>query len=46
MKLSGEVDAACWVSVNDALDQVHPEGSISHALVSAYLQRFCKESRK
>lgn len=39
MKLSGEVDAACWVPVAEALDQVHPEGSISHALVSAYLKQ-------
>lgn len=39
MKLSGEVDTACWVPVKEALGQVHPEGSISHALISAYLDR-------
>lgn len=40
MRLSGEVDTAGWVPVKEALGQVHPEGSISHALVSAYLDRF------
>ncbi len=39
MTLSGEVDTARWVPVAEALGQVHPEGSISHALVSAYLNR-------
>lgn len=41
MRLSGEVDAACWVPAAEALGQVHPKGSISHALVSAYLERHC-----
>lgn len=40
LRLSGEVDAAQWVPVQEALGQVHPEGSISHALVSAYLERY------
>ena len=39
LNLSGEVDAARWVPVEEALGQVHPEGSISHALVAAYLER-------
>lgn len=39
LNLSGEVDAACWVPVREALGQVYPEGSISHALVAAYLER-------
>lgn len=39
MTLSGEVDTACWVPIKEALGQVHPAGSISHALVSAYLNR-------
>lgn len=39
LNLSGEVDAARWVPVKEALGQVHPEGSISHALVAAYLER-------
>lgn len=39
MHLSEEVDAACWVPVAEALEQVHPEGSISHALVSTYLNQ-------
>lgn len=39
MRLSGEVDAASWVPAREALGQVHPEGSISHALVAAYLER-------
>ncbi len=43
MRLSGEVDTARWVPVKEALGQVHPEGSISHALVSAYLERHKRE---
>lgn len=39
LNLSGEVDAARWVPVKEALGQVHPEGSISYALVAAYLER-------
>ena len=39
MRLSSEVDAASWVPAREALGQVHPEGSISHALVAAYLER-------
>lgn len=39
LNLSEEVDAARWVPVKEALGQVHPEGSISHALVAAYLER-------
>lgn len=39
LDLSGEVDSARWVPVEEALDQVHPEGSISYALVRAYLDR-------
>ena len=39
MRLSGEVDTASWVPAREALGQVHPEGSISHALVTAYLER-------
>ena len=39
INLSGEVDAARWVPVGEALHQVHPEGSVSYALVRAYLDR-------
>lgn len=42
LNLSREVDAARWVPVKEALGQVHPEGSISHALVAAYLERMKK----
>lgn len=38
-KLSGEVDAAAWVSLADAIGMVHPEGSVSHTLVDLYLTR-------
>lgn len=40
MRLSGEVDTACWVPVQEALTQVHPEGSISHSLVLSYIERY------
>lgn len=43
MRLSGEVDTARWVPVEEALGRVHPKGSISHALVSAYLERRKRE---
>lgn len=39
LNLSIEVDDARWMPVEDALGQVHPKGSISYALVSAYLER-------
>lgn len=39
LKLSGEVDAAEWVPVRDALGMVHPEGSVSHTLVSKILSK-------
>lgn len=35
--LSSEVDRARWVPVEDALYEVHPEGSVSYALVEKYL---------
>jgi len=38
LHLSGEVDGASWVPAEEALGKVHPEGSVSHALVSYYLQ--------
>lgn len=35
--LSGEVDSAVWVPAEQALGMVHPEGSVSYALVKRYL---------
>ncbi len=35
--LSQEVDRASWVPVEDALYEVHPEGSVSYAMVRKYL---------
>lgn len=37
--LSDEVDSVRWVPVEDALYEVHPEGSVSYALVRKYLDR-------
>lgn len=37
--LSGEVDSMQWMPPEQALTRVHPAGSISHALVEAYLNR-------
>ena len=42
IRLSEEVDSACWLPVEEALGQVHPEGSISYALIRAYLDRGIK----
>ncbi len=39
MKLSCEVDGAEWVPVEAALGLVHPRGSVSYAMVEAYLDR-------
>ncbi len=39
LRLSGEVDGARWVPVADALREVHPEGSLSYAVVAEYLKR-------
>lgn len=37
LKLSVEVDGADWTKATDAIRQVHPEGSVSHALVKLFL---------
>lgn len=36
---SGEVDSAGWYAADKAIDMVHPEGSVSHALVKLYLEK-------
>lgn len=36
--LSGEVDAADWVPVEEALRLVHPNGSVSYQLLEEYLR--------
>ena len=38
-KLSDEVDSAKWVSVEKAIEMVHPKGSVSYALLEEYLKR-------
>ena len=37
LKLSSEVDSASWHPASEAIGMVHPEGSVSHALVRRYL---------
>ena len=37
--LSGEINAACWAPVAEALALVYPEGNITHRLLEEYLQR-------
>lgn len=37
LKLSGEVDQAEWIPAEKAIELVHPEGSISYALLEQYL---------
>ena len=39
LKLSGEVDSAQWVDAKQALDMVHPKGSVSYALIEYYLNK-------
>lgn len=36
LKLSGEVDSASWVPVEQALTMVHPQGSVSYSLIERY----------
>lgn len=43
LTLSGEVDGARWTPLSQALGQVHPAGSVSHAMVEAYLTRYGEE---
>lgn len=44
LSLSGEVDEARWVPVEDAINLVQPEGSVSYALLDEYLKRSVSES--
>ena len=37
LRLSAEVDDAGWVSAAEALQMVHPAGSVSHALVEMFV---------
>lgn len=39
LTLSREVEDAGWYAADKAIDMVHPEGSVSHALVKLYLER-------
>lgn len=44
LRLSGEVDSARWTPLSQALEQVHPAGSVSHAMVETYLKLYGEES--
>lgn len=37
--LSTEVDGAEWIAAEDAINRVHPKGSVSYALLDEYLKR-------
>ena len=39
LRLSGEVEEARWVPVEQAIHMVHPEGSVSYEMVKQYLRR-------
>lgn len=43
LKLSGEVDEARWVPVEEAVNLVHPKGAVSHCLLDEYLKRDISE---
>lgn len=36
-KLSDEVDSALWADVREAIDMVHPKGSVSYELIRHYV---------
>ncbi|MDE6473712.1 MAG: NUDIX domain-containing protein [Clostridia bacterium] len=42
LTLSGEVDEAKWVDAKQALNMVHPKGSVSYTLVEHYLNKINK----
>lgn len=37
--LSTEVDGAEWIATEDAINRVHPKGSVSYALLEEYMKR-------
>ena len=39
LTLSGEVDEAKWVDAKQALNMVHPKGSVSYTLIEHYLNK-------
>lgn len=39
LTLSGEVDDAKWMDAKQALNIVHPKGSVSHTLIEHYLNK-------
>lgn len=39
-KLSGEVDSADWYPASEAINLVHPAGSVSHALVERFITEY------
>lgn len=41
--LSKEVDGAEWIAAKDAINLVHPKGSVSYALLDEYLKRSVSE---
>lgn len=43
LTLSSEVDGAEWVAAEEAIKLVHPKGSVSYALLDAYLKRSVSE---
>lgn len=43
LTLSKEVDSAEWVAVDEAIERVHPKGSVSYALLDKYLKRGVSE---
>lgn len=43
--LSGEVQSAVWVPAEEAIHMVHPEGSVSYALVKLYLEKYQEAGR-
>lgn len=42
-RLSGEVDGAEWVPVQQAIQMVHPKGSVSYALLEKYINQLNRE---
>lgn len=39
LKLSGEVDGAIWAETEQAINMVHPKGSVSYELIERYLTK-------
>ena len=46
VKLSGEVDGAKWFAPEEGINYVHPQGSVSYAVVEEFLRRKASQAQR